>query len=167
MDESMEKRLVMVHTVSPLVEVFNRLGAILLPGVKLFHILDEPLLEQVRLLAGLQLEQITRLQAHIDAAQSIHASAVLVTCSTLSPALDQVHASFPHQDRPGHARAGRSAWSTHRHLATNRLRSNQPARHYWQMKRQDKGITRRRCTLEDMLSAFELSAVPIITISLS
>ncbi len=95
MGEGMQKRLVLVHTVSPLVDVFSRLGARLLPGVKLFHILDEPLLERVRLQSGLQTEQIDRLQAHIDAAQRIQASAVLVTCSTLSPALDQVHASIP------------------------------------------------------------------------
>jgi aspartate/glutamate racemase len=91
----MEQRLVMVHTVSPLVEVFRKLSARLLPGIRLFHILDEPLLEQVRLQAGLQTDQIARLQAHIDAAQRIQAQAVLVTCSTLSPALDQVHAAIP------------------------------------------------------------------------
>ena len=95
MGEAMNGRLVLIHTVPPLIEVFNRLGARLLPGVKFFHILDEPLLEQVRLQAGLQAEQIARLQAHIDAAQRIHASAVLVTCSTLSPALDLVQATIP------------------------------------------------------------------------
>jgi aspartate/glutamate racemase len=95
MGEGMEKRLVLIHTVPPLIEVFTRLGTRLLKGVKLFHILDEPLLEQVRLLGSLQPEQLASLQAHIDAAQRIQASAVLVTCSTLSPALGQLHASIP------------------------------------------------------------------------
>jgi hypothetical protein len=95
MVEGMEKRLVLIHTVPPLIEVFSRLGSRLLPGVRLFHILDEPLLEQARILSGLQGEQLASLQAHIDAAQRIQASAVLVTCSTLSPALDQAHASIP------------------------------------------------------------------------
>ena len=106
MGEAMNGRLVLIHTVPPLIEVFNRLGARLLPGVKFFHILDEPLLEQVRLQGNIQSEQamgtspmyqspIARLQAHVDAAQRIHASAVLVTCSTLSPALDLVQATIP------------------------------------------------------------------------
>jgi hypothetical protein len=95
MGETMHDQLVLIHTVPPLIEVFNRLGARLLPGVKLFHILDEPLLEQVRLQGGIQAEQIARLQGHVEAAQDIAASAVLVTCSTLSPALDQVHAVIP------------------------------------------------------------------------
>jgi hypothetical protein len=63
MGEAMNGRLVLIHTVPPLIEIFNRLGA--------------------------------RLQAHVDAAQRIHASAVLVTCSTLSPALDLVQATIP------------------------------------------------------------------------
>ena len=43
-----DKQLVMIHTVSPLLDVFNRLGGELLPGIGLTHILDEPLLERVR-----------------------------------------------------------------------------------------------------------------------
>jgi len=95
MGEIVNDRLVLIHTIPPLIEIFNRLGARLLPGVKLFHILDEPLLEQVRRQGGIQAEQIARLQAHVDSAQHIAASAVLVTCSTLSPALDRVHAAIP------------------------------------------------------------------------
>ena len=95
MGDGMQKRLVLIHTVPPLIEVFTQLGGRLLEGVRLFHVLDEPLLEQVRFLGGIQAEQLASLQAHIDAAQRIWADTVLVTCSTLSPALDQVHATIP------------------------------------------------------------------------
>ena len=40
--------LVMIHTVPPLIGVFDRLTAQILPGVQVKHILDEPLLEAIR-----------------------------------------------------------------------------------------------------------------------
>ena len=42
-----DKQLVMIHTVSPLLDVFNRFGGELLPSIRLTHILDEPLLEVI------------------------------------------------------------------------------------------------------------------------
>ena len=44
----MSQTVVFIHTVPPLLPVFAQLGAELLPGVKVFHILDEPLIERVR-----------------------------------------------------------------------------------------------------------------------
>lgn len=84
------KRLVLVHTVSPLLDVFDRLGAQLLPGVQLMHILDEPLLERVRLRGQLAPEDSARLQTHVAVAEEAGADAVLVTCSTISPCVDEV-----------------------------------------------------------------------------
>jgi Asp/Glu/hydantoin racemase len=87
----MEKhRLVMVHTLSPLLEVFKKLGEELLPGVQLMHIVDEPLLEQVRQRGHLAIEDVARLATHVAAAEAIGADAVLVTCSTVSPCVDDV-----------------------------------------------------------------------------
>lgn len=83
-------KLVLIHTVSPLLEVFNRLGAELLPGVQLVHILDEPLLERVRQRGHLAPEDSARLQTHVALAEQIEARAVLVTCSTISPCVDDV-----------------------------------------------------------------------------
>ena len=82
--------LVLVHTVPPLIEVFNRLAAELLPGVRVLHVLDEPLLEQVRQRGHLADEDALRLGTHVQAAASIGAAAVLVTCSTVSPCVDTV-----------------------------------------------------------------------------
>jgi Asp/Glu/hydantoin racemase len=86
----MGKLLVMVHTVPPLLGVFDRLGAELLPGVKLMHVLDEPLLERVRQRGSLAPEDSERLRTHVAVAEEVGASAVLVTCSTVSPSVDDV-----------------------------------------------------------------------------
>ncbi len=89
--------LVLVHTVPPLLAVFDRLGAQLLPGVRLMHILDEPLIERVRRRGSLAAEDAERLGEHAALAQEIDASAVLVTCSTVSPCVDHVrpHVRIP------------------------------------------------------------------------
>ncbi len=86
----MSNKLTLIHTVAPLIGVFNKLGAELLPGVQLMHILDEPLLEQVRQRGGLAPEDAVRLQTHVALAEKIGAGAVLVTCSTISPCVDDV-----------------------------------------------------------------------------
>ena len=86
----MEKLLVQVHTVHPLLSVFDRLGAELLPGVRLVHILDEPLLEWIRQRGHLAPEHSDRLQSHATLAEQIGADAVLVTCSTVSPCVDHI-----------------------------------------------------------------------------
>lgn len=88
------KRLVLIHTVSPLLSVFNELGRELLPGIQLMHILDEPLLERVRQRGHLAPEDSVRLQTHVAAAQQTGADAVLVTCSTVSPCVDDVRSEF-------------------------------------------------------------------------
>ncbi len=85
-------RLVLIHTVPPLVEVFTRLAAGELPGVALLHVLDEPLLERVRQQGALDDEDVARLASHVHAAALVGANAVLVTCSTVSPAVDGVRA---------------------------------------------------------------------------
>jgi aspartate/glutamate racemase len=93
----MEGVLVLVHTVSPLLAVFDKLAAELLPGIRLMHILDEPMLEQVRQRGHLAPEDSGRLATHVAAAERIGARTVLVTCSTISPCVDDVRhqASIP------------------------------------------------------------------------
>lgn len=86
----MEKLLVVVHTVPTLLSVFDRLGVELLPGVRLVHILDEPLLEWIRQCGHLAPEHSDRLQSHATLAEQIGADAVLVTCSTVSPCVDHL-----------------------------------------------------------------------------
>ncbi len=86
----MDERLVLIHTVSPLLDVFDRLVATHLPGVQYMHILDEPLLERVRQRGHLAPEDSARLLEHVTIAEQVGAHAVLVTCSTVSPCVDDV-----------------------------------------------------------------------------
>jgi Asp/Glu/hydantoin racemase len=80
--------VVFIHTISPLIGVFDQLASEILPGVLVKHILDEPLVEGIRQRGGLTSSDSTRLWDHIKMAENIRARAVLVTCSTLSPLLD-------------------------------------------------------------------------------
>jgi Asp/Glu/hydantoin racemase len=89
----MQPTLVLVHTVPPLVSVFQALVAELLPGVRLFHILDEPMVERVKRRGGLADEDAARLVQHVEAAAAIGADVVLVTCSTISPVVDMIRLS--------------------------------------------------------------------------
>ncbi len=82
----------MIHTVPPLIGVFDRLTAQILPGVQVKHILDEPLLEAIRLRGRVDSEDAERLLGHARQAERIGAQAVLVTCSTTSPLVDQIQA---------------------------------------------------------------------------
>lgn len=86
----MKRTLVLVHTVSPLLEVFDKLGGDLLPKTRLMHILDEPLLALIQERGHLAAEDSARLAEHVTMAERAGASAVLVTCSTVSPCVDEV-----------------------------------------------------------------------------
>lgn len=86
----MEKVLVCLHTVRPLLGLFDQLVADILPGVKLLHILDEPLLGRVRQRGRLDGEDTRRVQAHRELAEQVGASAILVTCSSVSPCVEDV-----------------------------------------------------------------------------
>ena len=79
-----------MHTVPPLLAVFDRLAAELLPGVQLFHILDEPLLERIRQRGYLAPSDVDQLRRHAAIAEEIGADAVLITCSTVSPHVDKI-----------------------------------------------------------------------------
>jgi aspartate/glutamate racemase len=91
----MTQRLVFIHTVPLLVDVFNRLAAELLPGIRRLHILDEPLLERVIQRGASAPEDAQRLAEHVSLAAAIGAQAVLVTCSTLSPSVDDLPGAAP------------------------------------------------------------------------
>jgi Asp/Glu/hydantoin racemase len=84
----MAQSVVLVHTIPLLLPIFDRLAGALLPGIRVLHILDEPLLEHVRQRGQIADEDAVRLSTHVAEASAIGASAVLVTCSTVSPAVD-------------------------------------------------------------------------------
>jgi Asp/Glu/hydantoin racemase len=91
----MAQKVVLIHTVPPLVGVFADLGRRALPGAALSHILDEPLLEHVRQRGGIGGDDVQRLLSHVVEAAAIGANVALVTCSTISQAVDQVRPQAP------------------------------------------------------------------------
>ena len=82
--------VVFVHTVPPLVALFDQHGREMMPEVQRSHIVDEPLLRMVRQRGTVDSGASERLLAHLRFAEHVGASAALVTCSTLSPCVDQV-----------------------------------------------------------------------------
>jgi len=91
----MADMLVLIHTVPPLIAVFDHLGAEMLPGVSMKHILDEPLLEVVSQRGRLAESDAARLKEHVVLAQASGAKAVLVTCSTISPLVNSIRPGAP------------------------------------------------------------------------
>jgi Asp/Glu/hydantoin racemase len=81
----------LIHTVPLLIEVFKKLCADILPGVQVMHVLDEPLLKMVQQNPDSKREQLVkRLKDHVFIAKEAGADAVLVTCSSVSPLVDDI-----------------------------------------------------------------------------
>ena len=78
----------MIHTVPGIIPVFSGLVGRHLPGWRPFNMLDESLLGNTIREGTLSQRTMRRLAAHIWSAVDAGASAVLVTCSSLGPAVD-------------------------------------------------------------------------------
>jgi aspartate/glutamate racemase len=86
-------RVLAIHTVRSLVEYFDRKLRKASPATDFFHLLDEALLERIRLRGHVAPEDISRLDSHLAMGLEIGAAAVLITCSTLSPCVTRVRDS--------------------------------------------------------------------------
>jgi Asp/Glu/hydantoin racemase len=82
--------LILIHTIASLADVFKKLAADMLPGVQLMHIVDEPLLEYERRGEQVTVEVSARLASHVALAEKVGADIALVTCSSISPNVDDV-----------------------------------------------------------------------------
>jgi Asp/Glu/hydantoin racemase len=82
--------LILVHTIASLADVFKKLAADILPGVQLMHIVDEPLLAYERQGEQVTAEVSARLTSHVALAEQVGADIALVTCSSISPHVDDV-----------------------------------------------------------------------------
>jgi Asp/Glu/hydantoin racemase len=82
--------LVLVHTIPDLVRDFARWCGDELPGVRVLHVLDEPMLERIKQRGHDGPEDDEHLLSHLRVAEDIAASALLVTCSTVSRAVARV-----------------------------------------------------------------------------
>ena len=82
------KRLGLLHTSATLVPVFQQLCAAKLPGVDTFNIVDDSLIKDC--IARGQLTPLTsrRVLHHIESAEQAGADMILVTCSSIGPAVE-------------------------------------------------------------------------------
>jgi Asp/Glu/hydantoin racemase len=80
--------LAMIHTVAGVIPVFNELVRLHLPGWRPFNMLDESLLGNTIREGTLSHQTMRRLATHMWSAVDAGAAAVLVTCSSLGPAVD-------------------------------------------------------------------------------
>jgi Asp/Glu/hydantoin racemase len=82
------KRLFLLHTSATLVPMFQKLCAAHLPGVDVFNIVDDSLIKDV--ISGGRLTPLIsrRVLNHLASAEEAGADRILVTCSSIGPAVD-------------------------------------------------------------------------------
>jgi Asp/Glu/hydantoin racemase len=81
------KKLALIHTSPSLTPMFQELCVKLLPGVAIFHMVDESLIKNT--IAAGHLEKLTtrRVMMMVESARLAGADAVLVTCSSIGEAV--------------------------------------------------------------------------------
>ncbi len=84
----MTKRLAYIHTVSGLVSTFKALSDEYLPEIDIFHIVDESLLQNTIRANELTPLTMRRLLQLVISAEEAGADVVLVTCSSVGPAVE-------------------------------------------------------------------------------
>lgn len=84
----MAKRLAYIHTVAGLAQVFKDLSNELLPGTDVFHIVDESLLQNTIRENHLSNTTTRRLIGYLASAEEAGADLVMVTCSSVGPAVE-------------------------------------------------------------------------------
>jgi Asp/Glu/hydantoin racemase len=87
--------LAFVHTVLSLPPVFAALAEELLPDTELFHVVDESLLNVTRKTGALTATTRKRVLGYLVSAAEAGADAVLVTCSSIGPAVDAAREFVP------------------------------------------------------------------------
>jgi Asp/Glu/hydantoin racemase len=83
-----KKRLGLVHTSATLVPVFAQLCKEKLPGVEVFNIVDDSLVKGIREAGGITPQISERVANYIKSAESAGATQILVTCSSIGPAVE-------------------------------------------------------------------------------
>ena len=86
-----------IHTAMVLVDIIKRELSALSLEVNAFHIVDESLLVTLRKVGGVGPEIVRRLCQHVISAEETGADIIVVTCSSISPAVDDARRMV---DRP-------------------------------------------------------------------
>lgn len=87
----MTQRLALIHTVGTLVPVFGALADELIPGVERVDVVDEDLLGETIAAGRIPEATAERLERHVERAVDDGADLVLVTCSSVGPAVEAIH----------------------------------------------------------------------------
>lgn len=82
------KTLALVHTSATLVPVFAQLCQARLPGVATFNIVDDSLVRAIGARGSLTADIARRVAAYITSAEAGGADQILVTCSSIGPAVE-------------------------------------------------------------------------------
>ncbi len=88
-----KKTLALIHTSATLVPVFQQLTKARLPMVETFNIVDDSLVRQIGAKGGITEDIAARVAAYIGSAASGGADCILVTCSSIGPAVEAAAAS--------------------------------------------------------------------------
>ncbi|MCY4527963.1 MAG: aspartate/glutamate racemase family protein [Chloroflexi bacterium] len=84
----MARKVGMVHTVEKLIPMWDELAEEMMPGTEIIHLVDEGLLKEIVAGGELTEERASRLTSLAAAAEASGADAVMLTCSTIGPAVD-------------------------------------------------------------------------------
>lgn len=84
----MSSKLGLIHTSAALVPVFAALCREKLPGVETFNIVDDSLVRGIREAGALTAPLIRRVAAYLESAELAGADFILVTCSSIGPAVE-------------------------------------------------------------------------------
>ena len=82
------KKLGLIHTSATLVPVFAQLCQEKLPGVETFNIVDDSLVKGIREAGGITPAISRRVADYLKSAESAGADQILVTCSSIGPAVE-------------------------------------------------------------------------------
>jgi Asp/Glu/hydantoin racemase len=82
------KTLALIHTSATLVPVFQKLCQEQLPDIATFNIVDDSLVRAIGAKGALTADIARRVQAYITSAESGGADHILVTCSSIGPAVE-------------------------------------------------------------------------------
>ena len=83
-----KKKLGLIHTSATLVPVFAQLCKEKLPGVETFNIVDDSLVKNIREAGGITPQIAERVANYIKSAEASGAEQILVTCSSIGPAVE-------------------------------------------------------------------------------
>jgi Asp/Glu/hydantoin racemase len=90
----MARKLAFIHTSHVLIPLFSQLAREILPDVEIFHMTDESLIRNTIAAGSLTKSTTRRVAAMIGLARDGGADAVMVTCSSIGPAIAVARQQF-------------------------------------------------------------------------